>query len=83
MAEPPRHDTQRMSTEEILEAIETMEPDSVSPPSMVSEVILAAQFPDGVTCPDCGCFFVPATTSEEDETTVDSSIEAPTTTRAK
>ncbi len=78
MTEPPRHDTQEMSSEEIRAAIETMEPDSVSPPSMVSEVILAAQFPDGITCPDCGHFFVPATASTRDETTVDDTPEAPT-----
>jgi hypothetical protein len=84
MTEPPRHDTQEMSTEEIREAIETMDPDSVTPPSMISEVILAAQFPDGVTCPDCGCFFVPKNASIDDkptlddENTLDDSVEAPT-----
>jgi hypothetical protein len=74
----PRHDTREMSTDEILKAIDRMDPDSVAPPSMVSEVILAAQFPDGVTCPDCGHFFVPAPKLANDEITMDSQTEAPT-----
>lgn len=67
----PRHDTHKMSTDEIRAAIEGMAHDSTAPPPPVANAILDAQYPSAVTCPDCGSIFVPRAEPADDPTTLD------------
>lgn len=73
-----RHDTDKMSLDEIRALVEAMPRDSTAPPPPVVEAIIAAQCPDAVSCPDCGRVFVPGASSADDgpDTMVDGTEQA-------
>lgn len=61
----PRHDTDKLSLDEIRALVDQMPADSTAPPPLVQEAILSAQCPAAVSCPDCGCVFVPGASSAD------------------